>query len=288
MNQINRIILGTAQFGLNYGISNSSGKLDKKDVFKLFDKAFEYGVSILDTAEVYGNAHALIGEYNKRQTKFLINTKLKIVNSNIKKQIDQLLLDLNVDVINTFMFHSPSGYFDANSKIIESLNEIKNSGKINNIGISLYTNEDILRTLDESIVSIIQAPFNLLDNNFQRKSVFNNLENHHKEIHVRSIFLQGLFLKEESKIPNVLKPLLIYIQKLKDIANNEGLTIEQLALAYVVAQKKINNIIIGVDNLFQLENNIQLLEKKLSRATKKLIDEIDVNESNLLYPYNWK
>ena len=72
----NKIILGTAQFGLNYGINNSRGKPSESQVFEMLEYAQQHKVSMLDTADAYGNATSLLGTYNKLNPgKFLINTK---------------------------------------------------------------------------------------------------------------------------------------------------------------------------------------------------------------------
>jgi aryl-alcohol dehydrogenase-like predicted oxidoreductase len=57
------LILGTAQFGLNYGINNSAGKVNLNEVYNIFEYALENGIQTLDTASVYGNAHEIIGGF---------------------------------------------------------------------------------------------------------------------------------------------------------------------------------------------------------------------------------
>ena len=67
----NKLILGTVQFGLKYGINNTIGKPKKNEVLNLLKFAYNSGIRVLDTAEAYGNAHQLIGNYHKKQDKFL-------------------------------------------------------------------------------------------------------------------------------------------------------------------------------------------------------------------------
>ena len=62
---VNKLILGTVQFGLEYGINNLKGKPDKKTVFEILSYANNKGIKYLDTAELYGDAHNLIGEFHK-------------------------------------------------------------------------------------------------------------------------------------------------------------------------------------------------------------------------------
>ena len=72
-----KLILGTVQFGIDYGVNNSIGKLEENKVLELFKIAHNQGIRILDTAEVYGNAHEIIGNFHKKNddSRFKIITK---------------------------------------------------------------------------------------------------------------------------------------------------------------------------------------------------------------------
>ena len=59
-----RIILGTAQFGIPYGISNKKGKIPKKEIFKILDYAFRKNIRYLDTASGYGKSEQIIGDFS--------------------------------------------------------------------------------------------------------------------------------------------------------------------------------------------------------------------------------
>lgn len=101
-----KIILGTVQFGLNYGINNNAGIPDYKEISSILRYAQSNNISYLDTAASYGNSEKVIGKYHKEsETKFKINTKFPngIINdfeSQIRNSVDRL----NVDKINIFFF----------------------------------------------------------------------------------------------------------------------------------------------------------------------------------------
>ena len=61
---MSKLILGTVQMGLDYGVNNSSGKISNKESFEILSLAFSNGINILDTAEVYGNSHQIIGDFH--------------------------------------------------------------------------------------------------------------------------------------------------------------------------------------------------------------------------------
>ena len=103
----NKLILGTVQFGLNYGINNPHGKPSEGQIAKILDYAYNHGLTILDTADAYGNATKIIGNYNiKSPNKFKINTKFKGNESHIEDQLDSSLCTLNADFVNIYFYHS--------------------------------------------------------------------------------------------------------------------------------------------------------------------------------------
>ena len=107
-----------------------------------------------------------------------------------------------------------------------------------------------------------------------------------KILHVRSVYLQGMFLKQ-FPLPVKLKPLEIYIQRLRDICTQNNISMASLALEYVFANELIDNVIIGQHNPLQLKGNIDLVRDFKNGAYLKEVDKIRVVESELLSPRNW-
>ena len=101
-----KIILGTVQFGLNYGINNKTGIPDYKKISSILRYASSNNISYLDTAANYGNSEKIIGKFHQEyETKFKINTKFPngIIND-FESKIRNSLGRLNVDKINIFFF----------------------------------------------------------------------------------------------------------------------------------------------------------------------------------------
>ena len=153
------------------------------------------------------------------------------------------------------------------------------------MGVSIYTNKELLYMINHKDVEVIQLPFNLLDNNSQRKKLLIQAKYNNKIIHVRSVFLQGLFFMNEDLIPTKIKALQPFLNLLKKIADDCELNINTLALNYVLQQNHIDKIIIGVETKNQLISNFQLVH--LNSETIKRIDSIKIKDPELLYPINW-
>ena len=286
----NKLILGTVQFGLKYGINNTIGKLKKDEVLSLMKVAYNSGIRILDTAEAYGNAHQLIGDFHNKNDnlKFKIITKFphKIKLSLIGTKIIEYLDLLHVKTLDVIMFHSFES-FQSNYKALNSLNELKSNGLINNVGVSVYTNAQLESLLNEDLITVVQLPFNLLDNSNVRGDLINRLKEKGKIIHTRSAFLQGLFFKSTNDKNPIVQELKTELELLNQISIGSNCSIEELALSYCINQKNIDNVIIGVDSISQLNANIKASGFQIKENALKTINGIVVKDLELLNPYLW-
>ena len=284
-----KLVLGTAQFGLHYGINNYSGKLKANQVFKVLSNAYEMGIETLDTAELYGDAHKLIGDFHKKNNfKFKIMTKLphEVKYNLIKIKVLEYLNILNIKSIDVLMFHSFES-FQSNNKSLSLLNQLKDQGYIKNIGVSAYTNHQLELLLNQDSITVVQLPFNLLDNFNIRGLLIDRLKKKGKTIHSRSAFLQGLFFKEITDTNNVVQKLKLELDILNQIVIKSNCSMEQLALGYCLSQKNIDNVIIGVDSITQLNNNINAASYKIEQETLNRINSINVEDLDLLNPSLW-
>ena len=286
----NKIVLGTVQFGLEYGINNNSGKPNKETIKSILDFAFQNNIRLLDTAEEYGDSQEVIGSYHKiSSNKFNIITKFSHRRDNLSKnlttRIYQNLKTLNVDSFYSYMFHSFTDFKTYFYLYKNEIKQLKKEGVIGRFGVSVYTNQETERLLEYDMIDLIQLPFNLLDNNNQRSEIIKKAKDKGIEIHTRSTFLQGLFFKNE--IPHKLLNLKPYLNRVNEISKEKNISLNNLALNYVCQQRNIDKILIGVDSVSQLEENVRSLRNQISLETVKKIDSINVLETSLLNPSNW-
>jgi|TARA_Y100000385_G_C13013359_1_gene602718 aryl-alcohol dehydrogenase-like predicted oxidoreductase len=286
-----KLILGTVQFGIDYGVNNSIGKLEENQVLELFKIAHNQGVRILDTAEVYGNAHEIIGNFHKKNddSRFKIITKFphSVKYNSINNKVLQYLEQLAVSSIEVLMFHSFES-FKTNYKALDSLKELKSKGSIKNIGVSVYTNEHLKQLLNEDLITVIQFPFNMLDNFNVRGDLLDQLKQKGKSIHTRSAFLQGLFFKNTNDKSPIVQNLKTELKILNQIIIDSNCSMEELALSYCLHQENIDNVIIGVDSILQLNANIKASSYNISQDDIKVINNIQVKDLDLLNPSLWK
>jgi aryl-alcohol dehydrogenase-like predicted oxidoreductase len=287
-----KIILGTVQFGLKYGVNNSTGLLSATQVFELLETAYDLGIRFLDTAELYGNAHELIGNFHKKNSKgskFKIITKFpfEIKEDSIRTKVSEYLDLLAINSIDVLMFHSFDS-FQSSYKAIDVLSELKSKGSIKHIGVSVYTNGQLESLLNEDLITVVQLPFNMLDNINVRGDLLCQLNKKGKIIHSRSAFLQGLFFKNTNDKNRIVQKLKPQLEILNQLTNKSNCSMEELALSYCLAQEDIDNVIVGVDSIFQLNANIKASSYVIGQDALEIINSLNVSDLDLLNPSLWK
>lgn len=282
-----KLILGTAQFGLPYGINNKKGLLPEEDVKNILQNAASLGINTLDTAAEYGEAERRIGEFHKNHRLFNVITKFsKTQEENWETSLKRSLNKMNLDSINTVMFHS-YGAFLENRKNLSKIVNTSRGQLFSKLGVSVYTNQEMIALKEVDEVEVIQLPFNMLDNEHQRGEILTELKSAGKEIHTRSCFLQGLFFMDEDNLPGKLKPLEPFLKKIKKIAEENKFEIGHLAIQYVLNKNYIDGVLFGVDSIEQLEQNIKWSNKKISEEILIQVDTINVPDPILLNPSQW-
>lgn len=290
-----KLVLGTVQFGLNYGINNTLGQVSEANIKEILDVAFQENIKILDTAEAYGNAQERIGNYHRSsQHKFDVITKFHATSLidksfNIKQRVLDDIKVLAVKCLYGYMFHSFSDYKKYFTLFKVALLDLKSKNIINKIGVSVYTNEELLNVIEDENIKLIQLPFNLLDNHSLRSDAILKAKEKGVEIHTRSAFLQGLFFKPTNTIKGNVVDIVNYLKEIKNHSDIHQLDIATLALNYPIQKKYIDKVLIGVDSLAQLQQNLSSLKTNLNlNSIFNTLDSIKVKNKELLNPSTWK
>lgn len=289
---VDKLILGTVQMGIDYGINNVSGKVPFDESIEILKQARSAGIQMVDTAEAYGDAHQVIGAYHggvkKEDHKFKVITKIPHnFSGSIEARLKAYLLELCVSSIWGLMFHSFDTYIKS-PELIAHLTILKEQEYVRHIGVSVYTNEQFSKAILDEKIDIIQLPFNLLDNYSVRGALIREAKQKGKILHTRSAFLQGLFFMDKENDNRIVNELNQELNMLDHIASDAGESIGSLALGYCLAQPEIDSVLIGVDSLSQLQANILFSNKLLAADVMDAVDKVKVNNLDLLNPSLWK
>ena len=275
---MSKIVLGTVQFGLQYGV-NSAGRPSQEAVKSILTEAEKGGITTLDTSSAYGNSEDVLGESIATPGQFKIVSKYPKGETPVGEMFNGSLKRLKAEKLYGYLLHHFEVYKN-NPQVWDEFIKLKESGKVQKIGFSLYTPEELEFILKNgSPFDLIQVPFNIFDKKFL--PYMKDLHEKGVEIHVRSTFLQGLFFKDRNALPEKLQPMKKYLLQLDDFSKKSGLSISEIALNYNLQNPYIDGVLIGVDNVDQLQMN-------LNSVKDTPIDiEIEVKEQELLNPVNW-
>lgn len=251
--------LGTAQLGFDYGIANQTGMPDTAEAFEMLRLAYEAGIDTFDTAAAYGGSEKIIGQFikqNRLQKKIKIVSKGRLASG--CADFYNTLKNLNIEYIDYYLLHSANDLYNYEDQFKEHIKE----GTIKKFGVSVYTSEDIKRCFEFEDVSVIQIPFNLLDNRLIKSGMLEEMKDRGLEVHARSIYLQGLLLMDTDDIPYNLREVKGYIDTFDQLARDYGLTRKQLLFLYVRDNEYIDKMFVGCENVRQLNENMQMYNKK--------------------------
>lgn len=279
------VIIGTVQWGLKYGISNTHGITSEQEIASILQLANNYRISYLDTAEQYGISEQKIGKlsYNK----FQIISKGKDFNKSetINIKLKRSLKKLGKETLYGYLFHDADELIKKPGLWDEALHQ-KKIKKIKKIGFSVYSVQQLENLIDKKFIpDIVQLPYSIFDRRFE--IIFNKLKSLQVEIHVRSIFLQGLYFLNPNSLQKNLIEFKNPLMELIRISNKYSLTIVELALSFVIQKKIIDFYVIGVDNANHLREIIKALKKKIPTEAKHELNKIEVKNLNILNPNNW-
>lgn len=285
----NKIALGTAQFGMDYGISNKNGQIPENEVFEILNESIRSGIDVLDTAYAYGNSELVIGNFIKKHGNvFKIISKLPECDPRDVENIFESSLErLGVDMLYGYMCHSFQHYID-NPEIWDMLEKLKSEGKIEKIGISLYYPSELERIIEKKIhVDIIQVPYNVFDRRFEE--YFPVLKKIGVEIVVRSIFLQGLVFKNPSELDNYFAKIKGKITQLHSLAAELNIPIAVLCLNVAILNEFVDQVVVGVDSVQNLKEIVSSSVYHVD--VKKIIPKLyslREDDENMILPINWK
>ncbi len=280
-----KLVLGTAQLGMNYGIMGSK-KIICSEFLKIQKTAIDSKIKYIDTAIDYGDSEKILGKSKLKNLKII--TKIKISNkikssdleSFIFNQIKLSMKKLNVNMLYGLLIHDFKNLKNKRQHlIVRSLEKLKQQKKINKIGISLYETSEIKKILKSWTPDIIQIPINVLDQRWLSGNLISRLKKKKIQIFSRSCFLQGLLVSDikNKKVPKKLNEL---IYKFKKWCEKKKISRLEACIHFIKNVSGVDFVVIGINSNNHLNEIIKVFKKKkknflirnFSTPKKKIID----------------
>lgn len=257
-----QLCLGTAQFGLAYGITNTAGQVSEAEVAKLLTQAQDSGIRYLDTAQAYGNAEMVLGRQLPASHCFKIISKLLAqqqpqFGARDADAWEQNFLAscqrLGVQGLDALLLHAPADLRKPGSHYLEAwLLSLRERGLVQRLGVSIYAAED-LEGVNSGLLDLVQLPLSLLDQRLLQDGTLARLRAAGTAIHARSLYLQGLLLTPAAQWPPwVSTEVRAHQQALEALAQEKGCQLIDLALGFAQHQEYLEAVVMGVCSCHEL------------------------------------
>ena len=284
-----RLALGTAQFGLPYGIANQAGQVTRSAAKAMLGLAAANGIDTIDTAIAYGDSEACLGEVGVQGFKLV--TKLPAVPDGcddvkgwVQGQVAASLARLGVKSVYGLLLHRPEQLLESDGKaLFQAVQGVKDTGQVQKVGVSIYAPSELEALTPQYRFDLIQAPFNLVDCRLQTTGWLQRLKDEGIEIHTRSAFLQGLLLMSQATRPAKFSTWSELWSTWHEWLSRHSVSAVQACLAFPFSFSAIDRVVVGADSVSQLG---QIIGAATSAAPLDFPD-LHCEAENLINPARW-
>jgi len=286
-----RLVLGTVQFGLPYGVANTQGQVNPDQAEAMLGAARDAGIDTLDTAIAYGEAEELLGRIGVSGFRLIskvpaLREPVGAVDDWVVAQVEASLTRLRVPRLGGLMLHAPDDLLGPHGQAIaRGLHRARDAGLTERIGLSVYSPEQLATLIDRLPLEIIQIPANVFDRRFAETGWLDRLAMNGVEVHARSAFLQGLLLMPSERVPSKFAPYHTLINGWHAWLAGEAADTSpvQACLAHVASYAGIARLVVGADSLAQLQDIIEAVSAAPLRAPESLASPA----TPLINPAQW-
>ena len=285
----NRLALGTVQFGLPYGIANQARQVSRDETAMILDHAWAMGLDTLDTAIAYGESEQRLGEIGVAQWQVI--TKLPAMPENhtdvtawVQESVLGSLKRLRIPKLHGLLLHHSQQLLGPRGDALyRALHALKDQGKVEYAGVSIYGPDELDALWPQCQLDLVQAPLNIMDRRLATSGWLTRLHRAGTEVHIRSVFLQGLLLMEAANRPAIFNSWQPLWDRWHHWLDDQQLTPLRACLGFALSQPEVDRVVVGVDSLNQLQEILSSVETPAVEPPTALMSE----DLRLINPSCW-
>jgi aryl-alcohol dehydrogenase-like predicted oxidoreductase len=280
---MNRIVLGGAQLGLPYGILNGGETLSREEVARILDTAVDHGIDSIDTAIAYGHSESIIGEISQNRFKIIsklppLPVDISNVSEWVHSQVQGSLSRLKCTSLDALLLHHPQDLTGAQgAELYAAIGSLMAEKMIHRFGVSIYSPDDLEGIIDTFEIHVVQAPLNVFDRRIL--GVTDQLSALNIEVHVRSVFLQGVLIASPQDRPHRFEPWSEHFALFDEWVRSSGVSAMACCMGFALQQPGIAKLVIGTTSAESLDeimnstpNSVLKVPTHLQSSVEQLID----------------
>jgi aryl-alcohol dehydrogenase-like predicted oxidoreductase len=273
--------LGTAQFGMPYGIANTRGKPSIDDALQIVKSAYASGIRWFDTAQAYGDSEAVLGHCFRELG---LASEVRVVSKLhpslgqesaevIHRAVQDSLKRLNLDYLDGFLLHREEMLKELDRSLGQRLRGLKQQGLVRRLGVSCYSTGAANRALGFDLMEILQLTGSVFDRRLLRDGIVDEARKGRCTLFVRSVFLQGLALLSAEDVPSGVPRGRAAVNALSDFCRSRSIERKTFCLQYALHRFAPGILVIGAERSAQVTETAALA--KVGIVSEGLFDEWD-------------
>ena len=263
--EFSRLMLGTVQFGLRYGINNTQGQPSPEKVKAILRAAADGGINVLDTARNYGESEEVLGKALAEtglDRHFKIISKVKLFPDGIAPEDVPGWIEQSVATsLGCLRRETLDGLLLHNEKDLPHFADLQRALEkrwTRAVGASL---DSVAGSPEKYTTQLLmaQVPCNILDRRFRK--VAREIKSRGGAVFARSVYLQGLLFKPAEEIREKFAPVLAVRTQLEALSREAGLIPAELYFRYLLSLPMVDSVLTGVDSVEQLKQNLEVASR---------------------------
>lgn len=283
-----RLALGGATFGLDYGVSNTRGRLSRDELRRLLDLAWGAGVDLIDLAPAYGDAEAAFAAARPEGAAFRVISKTLVGAASFEQIAGAARRSAAIapgGVLDALLVHAAADLAGPSGEALWAvLERLKAEGVTRRIGFSAYVADDPAALAERYAPDIAQIPLSFLDQRLVRSGALARIKALGVEIHARSAFLQGLVFMDPADLPPSLTRIAPRLAEIRAQIAAAGLSPLAAALGFVLGRPEIDRVVLGAASADEFAQSLEA-----AAAPPPTVDALAwaLDDEQALTPSSW-
>ena len=252
-----KLALGCSQLGLDQPPSAPRGRPPEREAADAMQIAARAGLTVLDAQVSFGRAETVIGNLMPRPSPFRVMIKAVRPDKgpdNLEDEARAALRRLRLDKADTLMVQSAGDLFSPMGPAMwDRMKQLRDEGLFDKIGVSVFASDDPVGIARRFRPDVVQAPVSLLDQRLIVSGALNEIAGMGVEVHLRSIFLQGLLFLPPDHMPQSLRSSAGPLSRVRRLIAEGRSDPLQAALWFALSRAEARHVIVGVASAAELQ-----------------------------------